>query len=372
MRRRQRSIQPPAWAAHDQALLARSFSRETRRHKRGPAHKWSKATKRTVLSAYCCGLGWLDDRGQLDWSLPPSARWEAHVLEEYLADLQSTYAKATVYNRVSGLERAIAILEPRADRCLIVSALRWLGKPGRNPVHERRVQSSPDLLQLGLDLMAQAEAGRHRSPRLVATLYRTGLQIALLALRFWRIGEFMALEIGANVFQDRGHWYVHSALSDTPSKRRAKRRRVPSYLVCYLERYLAIYRPRLCDETYRGNALWVSMHSRKQSESSIRQNINKFTRKRFGTHVNPHLFRKCATTTAAVYAPRLMDAVSRMLGHAGPRNRDEHYNLACSLTASRHWNDTVDEILRNGRERRRLLGRRRNRSHREPTSQRNA
>lgn len=41
-------------------------------------------------------------------------------------------------------------------------------------------------------------------------------------------------------------------------------------------------------------------------------------------------------------------------GHTGPRTRDEHYNLACSLSASRDWNDMVEAILEDGRERRRL------------------
>jgi hypothetical protein len=293
----------------------------------------------------------------LDWMVPLSARWPEHVLEDYLTHLQGSYAKATVYNRISGLERAIALLEPRADRSLVIAALRRLGKPGRNPAHDQKVQSSADLLQLGLDLMARAEAGEHRSPRLVATLFRTGLQIALLSLRFWRIGEFRRLEIGIHIYREQGCWHMCTPLTDTRTKRRAKRGRVPTILVPHLERYLTIYRPLLAQD-YTGAALWVSIFALPQSETSIRENICRFTRQHFGTPVNPHLFRKCAATTAAVYAPQLMDAVTRGLGHTGPRTRDEHYNLACSLSASRDWNDTVEEILEEGRERRRLQKRR--------------
>lgn len=354
MRRRQRSIHPPEWSKSDQKLLKAALYQGGRRYQRGAAHGWSAATVRTVLSAYCCSLGWLDDQGLLDWNRAPAVRWPEPVIEAYIDHLQCTYAKATVYNRLSGLERGMAILEPDADRGLLRAALSRLGKPRGNPVHERRVQSSADLLQLGLDLMQQADVGRHRSPRLVASLHRTGLQISLLALRFWRISEFQRLEIGRHIRYEAPHWTMDATLPDQPSKKRMRRGRIPDLLAPHLERHIQIYRPLLCDRRYSGDTLWVSMFARPQSQSSIRENISGQTALRFGRHVNPHLFRKCAVTTMAVAAPKLIDAVSRQMGHTGPETRDQHYNLATSLSASNHWNNTVEQVLHAARDRRRL------------------
>lgn len=360
MRRRriQQSIRPTDWSARDQELLATAMGRKGRRYKPGPGNGWSPVTERTVLSSYGCGLGWQRDSGILDWSLTPSARWPEPVVEDYLTHLHATYAPKTVHSRISGLERAIAILEPEADRGLIIEALKRLGKPPRNPDKLRQIQPSSDLLQLGIDLMEQAEAGGHRSPRLVASLFRTGLQIALLALRFWRISEFMPLRLGVHIRRKDGHWTMNATKPDTRTKRRMRRGRIPAILVSYLERYLDCYRLLLCDDRYLGDALWVSLFARPQSENSFRDNIHKFTSMRFGTHVPPHGFRGSATTTMAIHNPKQIDAVSRQMGHSGPRTRDEAYNLACDFSASMQWADIWTQMLKEARARYRLRRRR--------------
>ena len=88
------------------------------------------------------------------------------VLELYCDHLDATYPKGTRRNRLSGLERAISVLEPEADRALFVQAKKRLGKVHPSPDKERRVQSTIDLEDLGDELMDLADTGRHRSPRL--------------------------------------------------------------------------------------------------------------------------------------------------------------------------------------------------------------
>jgi integrase/recombinase XerD len=351
MRRHQKSIRPSGWPVPDQQRLANALSGARRRYARTRAQCWSEATVKTVLSSYCCGLGWLADNGLLDWSATPAQRWPLTVLEAYLAHLQTTYSKATVCFRIGGLERAISILEPEADRGLLLAALKRLGKPGPNPIHEAKLQSSADLLQLGHDLMDKAEADHTRKPFNRAIGYRTGLQIAFLALRFLRIRDFKQLALGEQLFEDRGSWRLRIRTSKTRGKV-ARHTPFPAALVQKLERYLHAYRPQLGQGRYGGKALWVSSRGKPQSQKSIYWNICKQTKMRFGKPVNPHLFRNCAATTMALHAPMHMHAISHALGHSGSTVRDKHYNLAGSFSASIELNGTVEAVLREARARR--------------------
>ena len=350
MRARQRGIHPGQWSESERRLLETAFSKGGRRQHRSQAHDWAEATRITVISSYACGLGWLHDRGILNWELSPIARWPQKVIEAYLAHLQLNYAKATVYSRISGLERAIAILQPQADRGLLRAALVRLGRPGPNPKHEARLQSSADLLQLGLDIMDQADAGELDVPH--AVLYRTGLQIALLAVRFWRMSDYCRLSIGKSVFKRDGEWRMREQAQKTKRRMHGP---FPLILVPRLERYWAAYRPWLCGNRYHGDALWVSTRARRQSAGSIAWHIRNRTRERFGKHVTPHHFRQSATTTIAIHAPQHMQAVSTALGH-GSRKMTDDYNLAGSFSASVQLNATVDDIIRMAKDRRRLGG----------------
>jgi integrase/recombinase XerD len=352
--RLQKSIPLTEWPTEDQRRWAAAFGRQGRRQAPGPANGWSPYTTQTVLSSYSCGLGWQQDVGILDWHLPPSQRWPEQVIETYLEHLKVTYAPKTVHSRISGLERALAILEPAADRGLVLEALHRLGKPSRNPEKQRHIQPSDELLQLGTDIMESAEAGEHRSPRLIAQKYRSGLQIALLSLRFWRIGDFMLLRFGVHIVRRDDHWSMDATKPDTRTKKRMRRGRIPTRLVPYLERYLELYRPLLCDGRYHGDALWVSTRARPQSETSFRDNVTKLTGERFDYHVPPQHFRHSAATTMAIVNPIAIDAVSRQMGHTGPQTLDENYNLACSYSASAQWGKTWTALLANAHDRRRL------------------
>jgi integrase len=352
--RLQKSLPPALWPTGDQAMLAAALERKGRRYPPGPANGWSPATTRTVLSSYGCGLGWQRDNGLLDWNLTPAQRWPEPVIESYLSHLQATYAAKTVHSRISGLERALAILVPSADRGLVLEALYRLGKPGRNPYKERHIQPSNELLELGIEIMESAEAGEHRSPRLIAQKFRTGFQIALLSRRFWRISEYMLLGLGVHVVYRDGDWSMDATKPDTRTKKRMRRGRIPTILVPYLERYLEVYRPLLCDGRYDGDALWVSIQARPQSENSLRDNVCKYTRDAFVHHVPPHNFRHSATTTMAIENPAGIDAVSRQMGHTGPRTRDQNYNLACDYSASVQWGQTWTALLKVARQRCRL------------------
>ncbi len=355
--RLQKSVRPAQWPAGEQELLRRAFERKGRRFKPGPGNGWAPATSRTVLSSYCCGLGWLQDHGLLDWSLPPAARWSENIVIAYRDHLLETYAEATVYARISGLERALSALDPTGDRLILKELKCQLGKPGPSSARQEQVRNSGELLELGIEMMDRAGAGGRRAPRLIAARYRNGLQIALLSLRFWRISEFVALQLGLHVVERYGYWTMSATKCSSSTKRQMQNARIPDVLVPYLRTYIRFYRKMLCMKcvdgrfatTYEGDALWVSAEANVQSENSLRDNIKK------GTGIPPHAFRHSAATTMAIHAPHQIEAVGRVMGHVpGSRVQEEHYNLATDYSASRQWAETWTGLLKDARKRRRL------------------
>lgn len=233
--RLQRAIHSPEWATADRILLQMALGKKGRMHGRGPANGWSPKTNRTVFGAYALGLGCLRDNNLLDWSPTPSQRWSLPVLQSYCDHLDTTYPKGTQRNRLSGLERTISALEPDVNRALFICAISRLGKVHPSVDKERRVQSTTDLEDLGDELMDLADAEGHRSPRLAAAMYRTGLQIGAVADMLNRIGEFIQLQHGSHVYEQDGRWCIKSAVPNSPTKRRPRKRFVPARLAASVQ-----------------------------------------------------------------------------------------------------------------------------------------
>lgn len=365
-RRRRMGIPPRDWSQAERDRLDAALGRKGRMQKKGPANGWSPATLPTVLSPYGLALAWLQDEGLLDWSLSPAARWPEPIIERYDAYLEAHYPKGTHQNRLRGLERAICILEPEADRRLFHNAINRLGKVHPSVDKERRAQSSIDLEDLGDDMMDSADAGEQRSPRLCAAHYRSGLQIGVLAAMMNRRGEFRLLECDVHVFPEGGRWYMKAGKPNSSTKRHPRKRRIPERLSKRFDRYVSVYREMLCCDRkgvrrYTGKALWISTRCRQQSANSISENICKFTKERFGEPVNVHAFRYSGVTTVAIFAPEQMHAVQVVVGHApGSRTTNDNYNKASSYSASLEWNSIAKEIRERGLLRHRL-GRRRQR-----------
>jgi hypothetical protein len=86
------------------------------------------------------------------------------------------------------------------------------------------------------------------------------------------------------------------------------------------------------------------------SRTTMERPITQTTQQTLGVSVNPHLFRACAATTAALYAgdhPRL---ASGLLQHVDPRVTEAHYNRASSLQAAIRYGEILDEVLRGRRD----------------------
>ena len=123
-------------------------------------------------------------------------------LRPYVKRLQATCSSVTVNSYIAILCMMVQALAPKRN-------WRWLEQLRNNLKHQAvpsrnkrlRIVPQEDLAQLGLDLMAAAEAAMAATglDRHTALGYRDGLLIALLASRPLRQKNFIAIGIGQHL-----------------------------------------------------------------------------------------------------------------------------------------------------------------------------
>ena len=169
----------------------------------GLAAGWRPATVNGALAVYGRFLAYLDREGLLDPAHGVGDRLTPMLLKRYVAELQGVSSSRTVASYVVVLDMVLRALAPEREWGWLGLASRrllHLAEPSRNK--RARVVPAADLLQLGLDLMRQADAeaasGTQDSPthqeRLL--LFRDGLMIATLICRPLRQANFLGIGIG--------------------------------------------------------------------------------------------------------------------------------------------------------------------------------
>jgi integrase/recombinase XerD len=160
-----------------------------------------------------------------------------------------------------------------------------------------------------------------------ASLYRSGLAVALLAAAPMRIANFAAIEIGRQLRREGDHWTVYLTAEETKT-RRADVWPVSNRLRLYLEQYLSVVRPALLRRSRNSTntaRLWIGDSGHPISDQVLRRIIATLTRERLGVTINPHSFRHCAATTFVLERPRDALQTAALLGHASPRTTEQHY-----------------------------------------------
>jgi hypothetical protein len=207
-----------------------------------------------VAESYGYALAWLAGQGLLDPGLPPEERWSEDRVQRYIDDLKAQVRPATVKQRILALERAVAVLAPKSDRSLLRSAVCSLPLPPDDGRKRNRLQDSASLVALGLELTDQAERGHHTNPRKNEPIFRDDLQIALLALRGFRKGNFAAIRIDRHLVCEAGTWWLKFTGDETKTHRPLEVP-FPEDPVPALLRYLHHYRPLLAGTRYSGDRL---------------------------------------------------------------------------------------------------------------------
>jgi integrase len=170
--------------------------------------------------------------------------------------------------------------------------------------------------------------------------------IALLAYRPVRRKNLAMMRLGRHLVKVGGRWQIVFAAEET--KTHVPYEAVlPGALGPRLERYLDVHRPVLLrGEQKDGNprappvhpgldAVWISQLGTQLMDEDLGFQIFVRTRREFGRGLFPHMFRDCAATAVAVDNPKHIGDASLVLGHAGQRTTEKHYNHGRSLEASR-------------------------------------
>jgi integrase len=244
----------------------------------------------------------------------------------------------TVQSRINQLGRAMRVLAPDQDWGWVQRAagrLRAVAKPVRDK--RGRLQTASALAELGIGMMKRAHAADAHFATQRAVLFRDGLIIALMAHRPLRVRTFAAVEIGKQLIQRNGCWWLVFGPTDTKTKT-ALEMPWPAQLVAHLEDYLGLYRPALMDRPgQRGKAptsgLWVTKGGKMMGKAAIQHQIVDHTRRTFGKAISPHLFRDAAATNVAVDAPASVHVVPDILSHTSLKTSQRHYNQAGSFEA---------------------------------------
>ncbi len=314
----------------------------------GLAAHWRPATRKSVQDAYGRWLTFLDLNGWLDEGAAPDQRLTPDRLRGFIAELQTTVASLTLRNRIRDLEQALRVMAPGAAFPYLRRARARLKARGR-PTRSKRAQirSSRELLQLGLDLLHQAEHGAVARPLWRAALYRDGLMILMLTCRPLRRGNLAGLRLGRHIVKRDDSYVLLLEESETKNHRRFEQP-LPEALTPAIERYLVQYRPLLLSER-EDDHLWISWRGVPLAETGVYACVMARTKTAFGSGIPPHRFRDCAVTSLGETDPELVWLAPALLHHADRRIAEAHYDQARDNAAVGLWQTYLQDQRRTAR-----------------------
>ena len=333
------------WPARDRELWSKALEPGGLFGGGGAGAHWSAASRVVVACVHNAWLSWLAAKDLLDPNMRPADRVTSERVAAYIAEMQTERAPYTVLGRVQGLHDALRVMAPESNWKWLAQLRRSL-KAQAHPTRDKlsRLKQPEELIALGERLMDEAEAARRSATR--AVRYRDGLLIALLAYRPVRRKNLAMMRLGRHLMKVGGSWQILFAAEET--KTHVPYEAVlPSALAPRLERYLDAHRPVLLrgEPADRNpdappihpelDAVWVSEDGIQLSYEAVAFQIVFRTRREFGRGLSPHMFRDCAATAVAIDNPKHIGDASLVLGHAGHRTTEKHYNHARSLEPSR-------------------------------------
>jgi integrase/recombinase XerD len=176
-------------------------------------------------------------------------------------------------------------------------------------------------------------------PAYVSTRYRDGLIIALLIACPMRIKNLANLLIGQHLVFNGQAYGLKLSASETKTDRPYVAA-VPPELTSYIDGWLQVHRARVQLIAGRpgkvgsmAGHLWLDRNGRPMRSAAIRQQIETRTRRAFGKHVWPHLFRDCAVTELVDCAPEEIGIAPDLLGHSDLQTTKKHYIQAVGMKA---------------------------------------
>jgi integrase len=244
----------------------------------------------------------------------------------YLAEIKDRVSSVSVHGAIAKLRRMGEILDPTWNSDWLREIEQDLAWEMRPAPKQHRVVDSDRLWQLGMDLMREAEEGRHLPPVRRCLTFRNGLMVALLASCPIRLKNLAALEIGTTLRRVGDTWVIALPGTDTKAGR-PDERPVSMILSHKIRDYMEHYR-RPSGQT---NSLWIGRLGELLTYSTAERAITETVRKGLGIAISPHLFRSCAASTVYRHASGKPGMAAAVLQHTDPRVTEKHYNRARSV-----------------------------------------
>jgi integrase/recombinase XerD len=324
------------WPAPDRIALGAAFARESR-FSRGPAADWAPATRHGVTKAVGRWLGYLHRFEPAALAEPPLDRVTEDRLTNYVDHLAETVESVGRHLYLSKLQKAFRVMFQGEVPDILISFVAQLNRECRP--RPKAWVTTPRLIALGHEMMQRSLGNDGAVDKI---LFRDGLMIMLWASRPERRRGFVQIRIGQQLCRVGEEWRLIFAAEERKS-RRPSQMSVPKTVVPFLERYLRDVRPQFPD-AYKYDALWLGMKGRPLARDSISRLIAKRTEAAFGHRIPPHRLRHCAASTVAVSAPGQIGLAARLLDHASLNTTYDHYILARSIEASRHYAKIIHEL----------------------------
>jgi len=320
-----------------------------------------RASSQAVLERnYAYYLRVASDGGALNRSAAAATHVTPEDVEIFIEQAGLTRNSVSVASGVEKVRLMAQTLAPERDFGWLKNIEAQLRRAARPREKFSRMVGSEELVGAGLALMEEAREAKSGSAGQART-FRNGLIIALLAVCPIRVGSFASLTLGRSFLRIGQGWWIRLAANETKSGR-PDERPVPGFLTPCVDEYLRAYRPTfLCagrverrkdGEASRGagpematGPLWMAQRGQAMSLVTIKKTITQTTRQTLGVSVNPHRFRACAATIAALHASNYPHLASGLLQHVDPRVTEAHYNRASSLRAAIRYGAILDEML---------------------------
>ena len=337
-----RGIPLAEWPAVERKRL-KSAQKRKRSSKPCSSAGWSLYHNRNMISSYGCALRWLEQNGLLDESVKPADRWPPGVLVRYIEWLEENYSHATVVHRLRYLERALAVLDPRANRQRFKNAIRHQGRP-KSRAREDLV-TTPELKILSAELRAKGRQVFDKYAVAGSDALRDGLMLGMIALLLQRPKEVLLLTWGqpdSHLYWSGHEWRIKLHAWETKDKEE-RDEPVPKELVEDLEFYLGEARPILYGEREVGTPLWISNRGRPLDYQVLYRMGRDRVFNRYGKHFSPHQGRKAGATFLAEDVSEDVEFASDLMGNS-PAIRDAHYNAASVESAVRRVGSWIEKL----------------------------
>lgn len=332
-RKAQRVLPISEWPPADGVAWGRALEPGDVLEPGGPAAGWSMRTVGKHQKGYGRWLAFLASHDQLDAATSPIDRAIPDSVASYARELSTMNSPRTVIGRLEELRDVLRVMAPRRDWSWIGRIAARCGRREADILRKRaRLRSSPELYQLGVDLMKRAGDIEFGTPLKRAVAFRDGLMIAILAARPLRRGSLAALQL--TDISGRGDTMWMTVPEEATKTGSPIELPLPATLSEAITAYLNEHRPVLlrgitCD------AFWVSQARRAMGAMAIYLRIVKLTREAFGVPINPHLFRDAAATTIAIEDPVHVRVAATVLGHKSLRVTEKHYDQSQMIHACR-------------------------------------